>query len=71
MHPTFTEIEDAYIYSREFEDTTIATLTNRIEALEFERHIQLNHVLTPMCIGCDRPDHVVECPYLMNPTHTD
>ena len=38
MHPTFTEIEDAYVYSREFEDTRITILINRIEALEFERH---------------------------------
>ena len=69
MHPTFIEIEDAYIYSREFEDTRIATLTNRIEALEYERHIQFNQVLAPMCIGCDAPDHFMEdCLCLMNST---
>ena len=32
MHPTFTKIENAYLYSREFEDTRVVTLTNRIEA---------------------------------------
>ena len=47
MHPTFSKIEDAYVYSRKFEDTRITTLTNKIEALEFERHIQLNQVLHP------------------------
>ena len=68
-YPTFTRIEDAYIYSKKFEDTIIATLISRIEVLEFERHIQFNQVLAPMCIGCDAPDHVVEeCPYLMSST---
>ena len=72
MHPTFTEIENAYLYSREFEDTRVATLTNRIEALEFKRHIQFNQVLAPMCIGCNAPDHVMkECPYLMNLIQTE
>ena len=72
MHPTFTEIENAYIYSREFEDIRVATLINRIEALEYERHIQFNQVLAPMCIGCDALDHVVEeCPYLMKPVQTE
>ena len=32
MHSTFTEIENIY----EFEDTRVATLTNRTEALEYE-----------------------------------
>ena len=72
MHPTFTEIENAYIYLREFEDTRIATLINRIEALKFERYIQFNQVLAPMCIGCDAPDHVMEeYLYLMNPIQTE
>ena len=67
MHPTFTGIEDAYIYLREFEATRIATLTSRIEALEFEKHIQFNQVLAPMCTGCNVSDHIVEeCPYLMS-----
>ena len=72
MHPTFIEIENTYTYSREFEDTRIATLTNRIEVLEFRKHIQVNQVLASMCIGCDALDHVVEeCLYLMNPTQTE
>ena len=68
MHLTFTKIKNAYLYSREFEDTKVATLTNRIEALEFKKHIQFNQVIAPMCIGCDAPDHIVECPYLMSLT---
>ena len=72
MHPTFTEIKNTYLYLREFEDTRVATLTNRIEILEFKRHIQFNQVLAPMCIGCNAPDHVVEeYLYLMNPTQTE
>jgi hypothetical protein len=65
MHSTFTGTEDAYSYPRESLKAKIAASANKIKALEFERHFQFNQVLTPMCIACDAPDHVVEeCPFL-------
>ena len=45
MHLTFTKIEDAYIYTKEFENTRIASLTSKIETLKFKRYIQFNQVL--------------------------
>ena len=60
MHPILTEIKDAYIYTREFEDNRITILINRIEVLEFERHIQFNQVLAPICTRCDASDYIVE-----------
>ena len=69
MHSIFIEIEDAYIYTKEFGHTRITTLTSRIETLEFKRSIQFNQVLASICIGYDAPNHVVEeCPYLISPT---
>ena len=38
MHPTFTGIENAYIYPRESLGAKTVASTNKIKALEFERH---------------------------------
>ena len=48
-------------------EAKIATLTCRLEALELQRLASVNRVSTPMCNGCNAPDHILEeCPLPMN-----
>ena len=48
-------------------EAKITTLTCKIGSLELQRSSSVKQVSTPMCNGCNAPDHVLEeCPR-MNP----